>query len=490
MAVGFLIIDGSLTDDAYLTLVYARNVATNLHWGVISGAVANTATSPLNVGLIAAVAALTRVSGRAHVVFALGAETVGLAMVFAWGWLRVVDRLCLPLAVAGVGVAVALANPLFLSSIGLEVALVSTALILVLAMALEGRPAWFGVVSGLGILARPDVAVFAVLVGVATPAVRRGWRRAIWGTLCVTAPWMLFSWFYFGSAVPDSLVLKTSGPQFGAWTYALGPVMYLRERPLAVLFALIPAVVGLLSLSTWLAARATARGPQRDALRRRDPVAALGAGGLLYYGLYSSLNPNPYHWYYLAPTIALSACFVLMTGRSVASRARATSGLQIASVAVGAPLVLGALAVDAGQGLPWKEPVISTNRARPEDYARVGRELRARVGSAPVEFRPGETGTIAYYCRCRIQDDYSDRGLVIQTIRARAQRAPAIEKVIYELNYLWLDERQRPRPFDYRLYYHFGPARSPATWGVWSSWTGAGHLTLERPTRRLGNKAR
>ena len=45
----FLVVKDSLIDDAYITLSYARNVATDLHWGLIPQGVSNTATSPLNV---------------------------------------------------------------------------------------------------------------------------------------------------------------------------------------------------------------------------------------------------------------------------------------------------------------------------------------------------------------------------------------------------------------------------------------------------------
>ena len=52
-AVMFYVAHRGLVDDAYITLSYARNVAEHLHWGMIPAEESNTATSPLNVVLLA-----------------------------------------------------------------------------------------------------------------------------------------------------------------------------------------------------------------------------------------------------------------------------------------------------------------------------------------------------------------------------------------------------------------------------------------------------
>ena len=50
----------SLADDAYITLAYAKNLAFHGEWGMIPHHVSNSATSPLNVLLIAAGTFVTR----------------------------------------------------------------------------------------------------------------------------------------------------------------------------------------------------------------------------------------------------------------------------------------------------------------------------------------------------------------------------------------------------------------------------------------------
>ncbi|HKS48146.1 MAG TPA: hypothetical protein VJT49_24160 [Amycolatopsis sp.] len=57
-------------------------------WALIPGHPANTATSPLYVALLGFVTFLTRISGSAHPVFALGVVYVLAGAVFGWGWAR------------------------------------------------------------------------------------------------------------------------------------------------------------------------------------------------------------------------------------------------------------------------------------------------------------------------------------------------------------------------------------------------------------------
>lgn len=56
----FLIAHRGISDDGYITVDYARNLAFHGHWGVIPSLTANTATSPLTVGLLAAITAVVR----------------------------------------------------------------------------------------------------------------------------------------------------------------------------------------------------------------------------------------------------------------------------------------------------------------------------------------------------------------------------------------------------------------------------------------------
>lgn len=56
----FALVRGALIDDAYITLAYVRTLALHGEWGVSPGLPANSATSPLNVLLQAAVTLVVR----------------------------------------------------------------------------------------------------------------------------------------------------------------------------------------------------------------------------------------------------------------------------------------------------------------------------------------------------------------------------------------------------------------------------------------------
>ncbi|MDP9369623.1 MAG: hypothetical protein M3Q03_15330, partial [Chloroflexota bacterium] len=112
LAIGlFGLVSGALIDDTYITLSYARNLATHLHWGLILSEPANAATSPLNVLLLGGATALLRLTGGTYPVWALGVVFVGSAVTLAWWWSRVAATLRLPLPVPVLGVTLVLLNP-------------------------------------------------------------------------------------------------------------------------------------------------------------------------------------------------------------------------------------------------------------------------------------------------------------------------------------------------------------------------------------------
>lgn len=154
-ALVFLVVRGSLTDDSYITLAYAKNLAEHGEWGIIPGSPANSATSPLNVLLLGALTLVTRIAGGSHPVVALGILTVVCGGALGWAWQRIGQVLSLPTAAGVLGITLVLLNPFVLSAIGLEVLLIPAVLLVLTALALEGRAVWFGVAAWAG---RPDPA--------------------------------------------------------------------------------------------------------------------------------------------------------------------------------------------------------------------------------------------------------------------------------------------------------------------------------------------
>lgn len=466
-----LMVGESLIDDAYITLDYARNLALHLHWGLIPHEVANTATSPLNVVLLAIADELTRPFGHGvDGVAGVGIVTVAAALVMAWSWTRIARALELPLVAAAVAIALVVANPFLLSALGLEGIVVVAVLLVLLAVALEERPGWFGAVAGLALLTRLDLIVFVLIIGVATPAIRRGWARAALALALVAGPWLLFSWVYFGSAVPDTLVIKASPGQrrgWRQWDFFNGPGMYadIARRPGTVAVTFAPAVLGLLALLRW----------------RALPRAAVGLalGGVAYYLVLARLNPGPYHWYYVVPVAALSAFGVIAFAtllRRLPERGVRRAGVPALGLGALAALAVAAAIGDVAHGVPWRTPIITTNFAVAQDYARVGRELRYRVGRANVASF-GEIGTLAYYCECEIVDEYSHRYYVLGLVLDRTDRGRPLLRPLWDLNYAWFDRDIKEPRLGFRLAYRRG-AGGRDVWNVWSPWNGLGRIRL------------
>src|SRR3954465_2797293 len=86
-ALVFLVVHRGLIDDAYIALSSAGNLAQGLRWGLPEFRPANTATSPLNVLLLAAGTFLVRDG-----VWGLGLVYVLLNALQAWGLNRLAHR--------------------------------------------------------------------------------------------------------------------------------------------------------------------------------------------------------------------------------------------------------------------------------------------------------------------------------------------------------------------------------------------------------------
>ena len=124
----------------------------------------------------------------------------------------------------------------------------------------------------------------------------------------MSLPWSVLSWFWLGSAVPDTMVIKL-GESMGDRTFANGLYYFFEAYPFAVTASLIPPALGVLVLL----------GGWRRAVAPLHLV--LGVGGLLHAGTYLLLNTAPYQWYY-GPAIGA----LTMLGAVGAQRAALRTG--------------------------------------------------------------------------------------------------------------------------------------------------------------------
>lgn len=473
-----------LIDDAYITLSYARNVAEHLHWGMIPTEESNTATSPLNVILLAMATWISGVTGALQPVVGLGILTVALSAALAVWAAQIARRLNVSGAWSIAVLAVVFANPFVNSAIGLEVVPIAAFLTGLTAQAVHGRRVAFGVLAGLLVLTRPDLAIVVAVMYLVTPSLRRRFWVAPATALALALPWWAFSWYHFGSAIPTTLVIKTLQKSFGDATFANGLwKMWQGGTTLPLSLALVPAAVGVLTV-LWMVGTGVRGRLSAD----HWPLAGLGIGGLAEYGAYCLLGVPPYHWYYVSSTVALGVTGVFglaLLLKSVLPE-RLPSVRHSVPAAVALVLIVGAVVSFRGLGVPWVRPVIFGNWAIPEQYMAAGDEIGELVGDATVK-SPPEIGTVAYACDCSVVDVFSDPGRTLPLIEKRIREAGPVMRFLLEANFARLDRSQRPRPAQYRLAWSrdgFPPGLP--NWYMNSTWTGSAFIYLEPIERRGG----
>ncbi|WP_116049013.1 hypothetical protein [Amycolatopsis palatopharyngis] len=471
-ALVFVVLRPHLIDDTYITLSYAKNLALHGHWGLITEGTSNTATSPLNV---LALAVLTVVLREAEV--AVGVLFVLTQVLLVLGLRRIGERQGLPSWFAPVTVAVLTLNPLLISSVGLEIGLGAAALAWLLVFAAERRPLALGAVAGLVALIRLDLLVLVAVVVLARRGAFAGALRTVAGFLGVALPWFLFSWLALGSAVPDTLVIKTLQRSWGEWSFTNGAALYWQHFPLETVLSFLPLLLAAVAGPIWLVR--LLHGSVAD--RELVPFAALAVGGALHFLAYVWLDVPPYHWYY-GPSIIAATVFLLAWGARLRARVGIAAGLVLATVS--------ALAY-AAPGLPRDFSPITSNHATSERYSEIGQDL-GRIAQGRTVHSAGEIGALAYSCDCAIVDLFSDRGAVAPAIEESERRSGTVGRALTEANFQFFDRNQRPVAPELVLEVTTGvpPAKALATWTIHSPWAGTQQLYLvnaadARPPKRM-----
>jgi hypothetical protein len=465
----------NLVDDAYITLAYAKQLAYHGNWGMVPDFSANSATSPLNVLLIAAGTFVTR-----RPLLGLGIVYVASFTVLGWTLARTARALRFPMTSAVLAVALVLFNPWILSSTGLETVVYAGLLGAMLCTAVEGRPALFGVVAGLALLCRLDTVLFIVPFVLWTAALRAR-TRALQLTgiaAAVSGPWFVMRWIVADSAIPDTFVIKTLQHSFGTINFANAPFRFTEHTNEVTRWSFAPVLFGAIATLAWLLYTVIF---DRRVDRRLFPVVALGIGGFVYYTTYSFLTVPPYHWYYCPVMIAAAIVLAFTVGDAV-RRLRRVKSVRALATLLFLPVaffVARQLIVVKDGGLPWRyAPLWHTNWAETDYYRVVARDLHALVGDQPVS-APGEIGALAFYCDCNVVDQFADYRYATPMIETRIDEAGPVMRFLLDLNYQNLDRDERPPPVAYHLIYEPGWVAGGA-WNVWSSWRGYGHLRLVR----------
>jgi hypothetical protein len=382
----------ALGDDALISVAYARTLAGSGTWGVFPGITANTQTSPLNAWLLAAGIAVTD-----RPVLVVGALLC--ACLAACGWLATAVVRDLGVSPVGGWLAVVLVgtSPVLVSTVGLETYLAATVLLAIVAAALRGRVLLTGLLCGLAVLTRPDLAVPALVLALAlgTVAVRpvgAGRRSTDLAVVVLTAavvalPWHVWSWFALGGAVPDTTWVRTgdrSGPTILPAVSAWG-----QAYPAATIAGVLPVLAALLCVVPAVLHRHR---------RWARTVLLLVAAGWAHLLALAAIEAQGAAWYY-APVVVCSSVAVAITAAVAGPRPAA-----VGAVAVGVAALVGALTTEP---VPWTWAPLVSNYARTEQYAAIARQLPVLTGGQPVR-GPGELGALAFYGSVPVLDVLSE----------------------------------------------------------------------------------
>ncbi len=417
-ALVFLVAHRALIDDAYISLDYARTLAQHGQWALEPGFQSNTATSPLNVLLLAGLIVLSGapvVSAGLLFVAALAATGAALSVICG--------RLGRSQWCAAIAVSLLAVNPLLISTIGMETYLALALVAAAGATVVARRPVATGLVCGLLVLTRADLAAFAaaalIAVIASSPArtrVRRG-AQVIGVASVVALPWFAWSWWWLGSAIPDTLLFKVSEVWGSDMSFANGLWHYERGFPLTVALSVVPAAAGLAVLAGCSALGVHRRGGPTSLL-----ALVWGLGAILHITIYLLLAPPPYHWYYAPAIGALSMLAVLGIGGL--PRGLRSTGSVISALLIAATVVFLA-------ARPWTVMPISSNWASAAEYA----ALAAKAPSGTTVEAFGEIGTVAYFCDCTVVDRLSDRAQVADLLRAKRAAAGPVMRTLLDWNY-------------------------------------------------------
>ena len=452
----FLVARGGLTDDAYITVDYARNLAFHGHWGVVPSLKANTATSPLNVGALAAITTVVR-----RPVLAVGLLLMATTAASAvWLW-RIAEMTRLSRwGLPTLGVALLLSSPMLASTVGLETYLCIALFVGLVRYALAGRWLATGIVGGLLVLGRPDLAVVDVVVVFTVAAARRRALRSALVAVAVAAPWCVVSWLWLGSVLPDTFFLKIHNR--GGWDgfhFASGLMWYLPREPLPTVLTLLAVGCGLVALGSWAVLAARQRGVV--ATGAGQAAAAFGLGGIAHAAVFALLGTPPSHWYYGPLVAGLSLC------AAVTALALVQSGWVGVPIGVGALgsvslVVVAAVGYEVVRGVPWEKAPIYTNWATRAEYQRVAEDISEIKPGATV-VSPQEVGTLAYFCDCEIVDFISDPGRIEQYIARHVQQSGPLMGRLLKLNYMH-HVPASPKPAEFELVWEKGCWTATGKW--------------------------
>jgi hypothetical protein len=383
-----------IIDDGYIYLDYVRTLVETGGWGLVPDLFSDTATAPLNVLYLTPFWIATGHSVDMTLALAQFLPTFVLCAFL----LRTYRRG--PVLPVLLTVIIGFLPPV-ISSIGLETSWTAAMLagvwwgITRRGIVSEVRGVEWGVAIGAAVamMLRPDAAFFMLPLLLALCVRDRRWWRSAATAMALLVAYVLARWVILGSFVPDSVWIKQN--QAGTWghyTFFSGWELFVTSARTSVVVLGIMCAVAIVTIVV-----AASRCRRVDVLLTHPATYYLGATAI-YIVVAGVSRVPPYHWYYVLPSVAsvLAVTGILQEG---SRRVRRATVVGVVSLLV---ILLGEWSVQTMRG----EPVIGTNWATEAQMYTLATGIRPYVRGQRVQLE-GEIGEIAYYCHCRLEEEFS-----------------------------------------------------------------------------------
>jgi hypothetical protein len=401
-------------DDSFITFRYARNITQGAGFVYNVGVATLGTTTPLYTLMMAAIAFVVRGSDfpiYALVVNAL-ADAINVALLFVL--VRRLTQSLYPALLLGGLYAIAPMSVTFAVG-GMETSVFILWMLATMTAFVFDRPLWVGIFAGLGLLTRPDAALWILPIGLVQlilavrqtgrPLLRRLPYATYAAGIFTLAPWLIFATVYFGSPLTNTISAKAVAyniPALGALTSLLQvyATPFLESPTLppngVMIAALVYLVLNLLAFSY---------------VARREPrLLAFLAYPFIYLIVYSVANPLMFRWYWLPPLPAWMFGIVIGAWLIVTALAERTSARIVYPLATGLlALVFGNFSLrgwllhpDHGATTPAPEMAWHELELH---YRTIGESLREDYGvTAQTQVASADIGAIGYFSGATILD--------------------------------------------------------------------------------------
>lgn len=481
----------TIIDDAFITFNYAESLRNNFIWGFYDDNVTNTATSPLNVILTSILGLFFNNIVNASIILTSFEVLITVYIsisIFKKLYNMPMFGIVLPLLMV--------LNPFIISTLGLESILYSTLMVISVYFYLEKNMLLLGIASGLLALTRLDgfILYLVILIFVLNSADNKSFglkkyfslkhfkiiKRSIAsckmtiGFISIVLPWIIFSWIFLGSFVPETLFIKINQYWSNDYKFYNGIILYFSKYSVSSFFAILP-LLGFIILAIF----------KKKSL---DPLQKiLIIFSIVYFILYSFLNVPPYHWYYIPIIFSSIFLFSLAFTKKIADKQKEEKGLNKIVILLVVILFSSMGIVNYLNQYDFTTPQeapIHTNWASQQQYKIIAKWLNDHIDNTYIIHSQSEIGTLAYYSTINLMNEFSSRQLLTDKIISRFHSKSDIFSILSDINFFWYKNDERKLKLDYiieeydYLFKKYDLTNIIKVWKVSSHWVDVGMLYL------------